>query len=93
MEEVTVCPVLGKVMFLHLSVILFTGGCLPDTPLGRHPPGRHPQPPKQILLFRHPPGRHSLGQISPHVYDSPRRSPETTTAADRTHPTGMHSCL
>ena len=28
-------------MFLHLSVILFTGGCLPhprtDTPLGRHP--------------------------------------------------------
>ena len=27
----------GKVMFLHLSVILFTGGgCLP------HPPGRHP---------------------------------------------------
>ena len=37
----------GKVMFLHLSVILFTGGCLPhpwtDTPPGRHPLGRHPQ--------------------------------------------------
>ena len=42
----------GKVMFLHLSVILFTaGGCLPDTPQirGRHhldqrqtsPVGRH----------------------------------------------------
>ena len=30
----------GKVMFLHLSVILFTGGW--QTPLGRHPPGRHP---------------------------------------------------
>ena len=28
----------GKVMFLHLSVILFTGGCLADTPLGRHAP-------------------------------------------------------
>ena len=44
----------GKVMFLHLSVILFTGGCLPlplpwsDTPMGRHP-----------LLGRHPPGRHT----------------------------------
>ena len=53
----------AKVMFLHLSVILFTGGCLPqcmlrytpplgrppwpDTPPGRHPPGRPP-------LDRHP---------------------------------------
>ena len=43
-----------KVMFLHLSVILFTGGVWadttpswPDPPLGRHPSGRHP------------PGRHS----------------------------------
>ena len=34
----------GRVMFLHLSVILFTGArCIP--PLGRHPPGRHPLPP------------------------------------------------
>ena len=40
----------GKVMFLHLSVILSTGGggCLADTPsadtpLGRQPLGRHPQ--------------------------------------------------
>ena len=40
----------GKVMFLHLSVILSTGGCLPHTPLGRHPPGRHP-------LGRHPTGQ------------------------------------
>ena len=36
---------LGKVMFLHLSVILFTGGVHPPgrhtTPLGRHPLGRH----------------------------------------------------
>ena len=42
----------GKVMFLHLSVILFTGG--------------------RCTSLRHPP-------------------PETTTAADGTHPTGMHS--
>ena len=33
----------GKVMFLHLSVTLFTRGvCHTDTPLGRSPPGRHP---------------------------------------------------
>ena len=38
----------GKVMFLHLSVILFTGG---EGVSGRHPPGRQP-------LFRHPMGRH-----------------------------------
>ena len=43
-------------MFLHLSVILFTGGCVwADTP----------------------------------YLDTP---PETATAADGTHPTGMHSC-
>ena len=55
-------------MFLHLSVILFTGGCLPapwaDTlpwadPPGRHTPGRHP-------LGRHPPGQTSpLGRHPP----------------------------
>ena len=35
----------GKVMILHLSVILFTGGgvCHTHFPLGKHPPpGRHP---------------------------------------------------
>ena len=39
----------GKVMFLHLSVILSTGGVYPSMHLGRHPPadtppGRHPPP-------------------------------------------------
>ena len=43
----------GKVMFLHVSVILFTGGGR-QTPLA----GRHPLPPP---LGRHPPaGRHNL---------------------------------
>ena len=67
----------AKVMFLHLSVILFTGGvCLsardqappprPAPPLEQTPPSgsRHPSPP----------------------------GAETATAADGTHPTGMHSC-
>ena len=60
----------GKVMFLHLSVILFTGaGCVWQPPPGQTPgrrpladtprqtpPGRHP--PGQITLSRHPLSRH-----------------------------------
>ena len=47
--------------------------------------GRHP-------LGRHPPGRHPHPQA-----DTPGRPPgkhprQMTTAADGTHPTGMHSC-
>ena len=49
----------GKVMFLNLSVILSTGGCLPQCtlgytmPLARHPPGQsHP-------LAGTPPGRYT----------------------------------
>ena len=34
----------GKVMFLHLSVILLTGGS-GGHPLSRQSPGRHPSPP------------------------------------------------
>ena len=54
-----------KVMFLHMSVILFTGGRVSarPPPLGQTPPGRHPLP------------------------------PQTATAADGTHRTGMHSYL
>ena len=58
----------GKVMFSQASVILFAGGCLEDTPLGRHPHGQ-PTP---------------NGQTPPQ---------QTATAADGTHPTGVHSCL
>ena len=49
----------GKVMFLHVSVILSTRRW---GMAGRHP-----------ILGRHP-------------------HPETASAADGTHPTGMHSC-
>ena len=53
----------GKVMFLNMSVILFTWGVYASVHAGIHPPGRH---------------------LSPE---------QTATAADGTHPTGMHSCF
>ena len=63
-----------------------------DTPRGRHPLGRRLQadtprqtPPKQTPPGRHPPGRHPPGR-HPHPG-------QMATAADGTHPTGMHSCL
>ena len=34
----------GKVMFLHLSVILFTGGVVWQTPGQKTPPGQTPPP-------------------------------------------------
>ena len=71
----------GKVMFLHLSVILFTGECLPQYMLGYTPPADTPW--SDTTPDRHPPlGRHiPSGRPLPAV-----------TAADGTHPTGMHSC-
>ena len=78
----------GKVMFLHLSGILSTGGCPPpsvDTPWADTPSGQTPpqtEPTRQTLtLGRHP----SLGR-----HRTP--PPKTATAVDGTHPTGMHSC-
>ena len=48
-------------MFLHVSVILSTGGCLANIPLGRHPPGRHPPladtPPWQTPPLADTPGQ------------------------------------
>ena len=61
----------GKVMFLHLSVILFMReGCLPTPPRQttssrQAPPGRYPTPGRQILLGRHPLSRHPPGQTHP----------------------------
>ena len=41
----------GKVIFLHLFVILFTGGGLPQCMLGYHPPGPGAHtPPAQSML-------------------------------------------
>ena len=57
-------------MFLHLSVILFTGG---DVCLGRHPSGRH-HPPSQT------PPQTDTHPLPPRTHPS-----ETATAADGTH--------
>ena len=83
----------GKVMFLHLSVILFTGGesrtpgqthpCLP----GRHPLplGRHPLP-----LGRHPQGRHPPKQIPIPWADTPRQTPPADCPPGQTPPPFRH---
>ena len=39
--------VVAKVMFLQVSVILLTGGCLPQCMLGYHPPRADPSPREQ----------------------------------------------
>ena len=95
-------PSCGKVMFLHLSVILFTMGmCLADTPLGRHPPGRPPRAdtPQQTPdtpLDRHqiPPQadtRHTPLSRHPPEKTPPRAdTPRQTPPADTRHPLGRH---
>ena len=91
----------SKVMFLHLSVILFTGGVC-HTPLGRHPPEQTPS-------GRHPPGRPPLGRQPPWTDNLPGQTPPGRLPrayippaqcmlgygqqAGGTHPTGMQSCF
>ena len=79
------------------------GGCLADTPLGRHPQAEKPLPRQKNPspgrhLARHPLGRHPPGQTPRGRYPlgrhplgrhPPGRHPPAT-AADGTHPTGMH---
>ena len=89
-------------MFLHVSVILSTGGGLPQCMLGYHPqgpgtplgPGTHPEqtphPGPGTPQTRHPP----CDQASP----GGRHPPSTLHAgrygqeAGGMHPTGMQSC-
>ena len=56
--------------------------------LGRHPPGRHPL--GRPSLRRHPPAQCMLGYTPPCPVHA---GIHMATAADSTHPTGMHSCL
>ena len=60
-----------------------------DTPPGMqtHPTCRQTQPP-QWQADTPPAGRHPPGQTAPE-----QTPPEMATAADGTHPTGMHSCF
>ena len=68
--------VVAKVIFLHLSVILFTGGGSASVHAWIPPPAPDQTPPGT---------RHPLGA------DIPREAAYGQSAAG-THPTGMHSC-
>ena len=69
----------GKVMFLHLSVILFTGGVSARLHAGMHTPsGRHP--PRQTP---------SLGQTPTLGRPPPSDTMGYGQQAGGTHPTGM----
>ena len=72
----------GKVLFLHLTVILFTWG---GVCLGRHPPRQTPPSGQK------PPGRHPRADTRGHSPPG-RHPPETATAVDGMHPTRMQSC-
>ena len=75
----------GKVMFLHLSVILFRG-CIPAcSGWGR---GVHP-PPRQTS----PPGRHTPPGQTPRSDAPLSNNTGYGQQAGGTHPTGMHSCF
>ena len=88
-------------MFLHLSVshsVHRERGCLADTPWadtprqtapGQTPPGTHT--PQQTPPGQTPPWA-DTPQADPWA-DTPPPAPQTATAADGTHPTGVHSCF
>ena len=78
----------SKVMFLHLSVILFTGGCLSQHAVGGCTPPWADNPTRQTPAD--PPGRHSPRQTPPSGRHPLLRM---ATEAGGTHPTGMHSCF
>ena len=73
----------GKVIFLHLFVILFTGGGLPQCMLAYHTPTgtMHHHPPRDHAPPRtmHPSGAEHAGRYG--------------QRAAGTHPTGMQSCF
>ena len=104
----------GKVMFSHMSVILFTGGCVcPSACWHTHTPRQTPQadtPPVQTPRADPLQINTALGD-TPWADTSKANNPlpsacwdthppcpvhvgiDMATAADGTHPTGMHSCF
>ena len=84
----------GKVMFLHLSVShsVHREGCIPACN-GRGCVSQHAMGCVCPWVSTHiPPGRHLPWRPPPHTPLGRHPLPfETTTEADGTHPTGMHS--
>ena len=78
----------GKVIFSQASVILSSGGVYSSMHWGRHPPPR--QTPRWADTSPCPvhAGIHTPFTVHAGIHPHP-----AATAADGTHPTGMHSCL
>ena len=79
----------AKVMLLHLSVILFTGGgCLGPGPRGRLEgcPGEFGGSAWAGVQAQ------ARGGVSQHALRQTPPNQQTATASDGTHLTGMHSC-
>ena len=84
-DVITVRNEVAKVMFLQVCVCPRGGGvCL--SACGDTTPPREQTPPEQTSREQTPQQQTSPGA------DPPPRG-ETATAADGTHPTGMHSCF
>ena len=81
------------VMFLRLSVILFTGVCgTPPWDQRQTPPGRHPWQTHPLGRHPPPPGRHPPGQtppLGPEADTSGQTPPSRHTSLGR-HPLGRH---
>ena len=77
-------------MFLHVSVILSTGGSASVHAGIQPPPSRVGTPKKQA-----PPQKQAPPGAAPPEQTPPGAGtlPEMATVADSTHPTGMHSCF
>ena len=73
--------VVAKVIFLHLSVVLFTGGaCLRQTPLWEQTPPQEQNPPEQTPLGQTPPRSDTPpGQTPPQVRHPLSRHPPKQT--------------
>ena len=86
--------VVAKVIFLHLFVILFTGGVVSQKALRQTPPDQTPPPPEQTPAPRtRPPLDQTPPDQPPREQTPPRKqTPAYGLRAAGTHPTGMHSC-
>ena len=98
--------VVAKVMFLQASVILSTGGCLPQCMLGYHTPWEQTPPGQTPPGSRHPPRADTPQADTPRADTPPqadtpgsrhpppkKQVPAYGQWAASTHPTGMHSCF